>query len=48
MIIIFAILAFILLFGMIGDKEQKNRDNYTKCFIALVIGIVALYMVAWG
>lgn len=48
MVIIFAILAFILFAGMIGDKEQKNRDNYTKAFIAVIIGITALYMVAWG
>lgn len=48
MVCIFAVVAFIMLCGMIGDKEQKNRDNYTKVFIALIIGIVALYMVAWG
>lgn len=43
--IFLAILAIILLFGMIGDKGQKNRDSYTKGFIVTIIGIVALHVI---
>lgn len=45
MILFFAILAFILFCGMIGDKEAGNRKNFTYGFIAVIAGIVALYMV---
>lgn len=33
-----------LLFGMgaIGDKEQGNRNNYTKICIACIIGIILM------
>lgn len=39
-----AILAVILLFGMIADKEQHNRNNYTYGFIATIVGIIVLYL----
>lgn len=42
MTVFLAIIAVILLFGMIGDKEQKNRDNYTKAFVADLVTIVIL------
>jgi hypothetical protein len=33
-----------LLFGMgvIGDKEQENRNNYTKICIVCIIGIILM------
>lgn len=37
--ILLAILAIILFLGMIGDKIQENRNNYTKGFIATVFAI---------
>ena len=43
--ILFAILALIMFFGMVGDKEQKNRDNFTVAFVALVVCIMAM---KWG
>ena len=42
MTVFLAIIAVILLFGMIGDKEQKNRDNYTMAFVANLAAIVIL------
>ena len=45
MTIFFAVLAVILLFGMIGDKNEKNRRNFTYGFIAVVIGITILYFI---
>ena len=48
MIIFLAILAFILLFGMMGDKEQQNRNNFTYAFIVVIIAILAMYVIAWG
>ena len=43
--VFFAILAVILLVGMIGDKEQQNRNKYTMGFLSTIIGIVALYVI---
>ena len=43
--VFFAILAVILLVGMIGDKEQQNRNNYTMGFLSTIIGLVALYVI---
>lgn len=43
--IFLAILAVILLWGMIGDKVQQNRNNFTKGFIATIIGIVVLCVI---
>ena len=45
MVVFLAIVSFILLAGMIGDKEQKNRDNFTMAFVAVVAAIVVVYMV---
>lgn len=42
MTVFLALLAVVLLFGMIGDKEQENRNNYTKAFIADLAAIVIL------
>jgi len=42
MVVFLAILAVFLLFGMVGDKLQQNRNNFTKGFIATIIGIVVL------
>ncbi|WP_299052563.1 hypothetical protein [uncultured Eubacterium sp.] len=40
------VLLFMLacLFGMgvIGDKEQENRNNYTKICIVCIIGIILM------
>lgn len=42
--IFLAILAFILFWGMIGDKFQENRNNYTKGFMVCVIAMVILQL----
>ena len=42
--IFLAIVAIILFFGMIGDKIQENRNNYTKGFIVCVIAMVILHL----
>lgn len=42
--IFFAILAFILFWGMIGDKIQENRNNYTMAFAVCVIAMVILQL----
>ena len=41
--IFFAVLAFILMLGMIGDKNPDDRWNYTIGFIITVVAIVVLY-----
>lgn len=38
-LILFSLMAVILLFGMIGDKDANNRKNFTYGFVALVIVI---------
>ena len=43
--ILLSILDIILLFGMIGDKIQHNRNNFTYAFIATVIGIIVLCVI---
>ena len=40
--IFLGILACILLFGMIGDKEEGNRNNFTTGFVAVILAIVAI------
>lgn len=45
MVVFLAIVAFILLAGMIGEKEQKNRDNLTMAFMTVIAAIVVVYMV---
>lgn len=39
----YAIIAVVLLFGMIGDKNMDSRKNYTIGFVASVAAIVALH-----
>ena len=43
--IFLGILAVILLLGMIGDKEQQNRNNYTQGFIIVIFAIVAMNVI---
>lgn len=40
-----AVLAVINLLLMIGDGEQKNRDNYTYGFMVTVAGLVAVHLI---
>jgi len=42
MTVFLSVVALILLFGMIGDKVQKNRDNYTMAFVADLVAIIVL------
>ncbi len=42
--IFLAILAFILFWGMIGDKIQENRNNYTMGFAVCVAAMVLLQL----
>lgn len=39
---IFLILAILFGMGAIGDELQQNRNNYTKLFIACVIGVILI------
>jgi len=43
--IFLCIIAVILLFGMIGDKERQNRINFTYAFLAVILAIVALNVI---
>ena len=43
--IFFVILAVLLLFGMVGDDIQQNRNNFTWAFIVTIICIVVLHIV---
>lgn len=43
--IFFAILAIILLFGMIGDSEEINRINYTNAFSFVIVAIIAINVI---
>ena len=36
------IIAGILLMGMIGDRDARNRKNFTWAFIAVIVAVVAL------
>lgn len=40
--IFFAVLAVILLIGMLAESDRDSRRNFTYGFIATIIGIVAL------
>lgn len=35
-------LALLFGLGVIGDKEQENRNNYTKICIVCIIGIILM------
>lgn len=41
-LILFSLMAVILFFGMVGDKDANNRKNFTYGFVALVIAILAI------
>lgn len=43
MTIFFAVMAVILLLGMIADKDEKNRRNFMYSFITTVIALTILY-----
>ena len=43
--IFLAILAVILLFGMIGDKEEQNRINFTWGFMIVILAIAAINLI---
>jgi hypothetical protein len=43
--IFLGILALIFAVGMIGDKEQGNRNNFTFAFVACVVAIVAINII---
>lgn len=43
--ILFAIMAVIFFFGMIGDKDKDERKRYTYAFITVVFGICFLYAI---
>lgn len=43
--IFLAVLAVILLFGMIGDKEEQNRINFTYGFIVVIVAIMAINVI---
>lgn len=45
MTIFLALLAFILLFGMIGDRDNERIKNFTYGFVTTIAGIVVLYMI---
>lgn len=40
--ILLFMLALLFGLGVIGDKEQKNRNNYTKICIVCIIGIILM------
>lgn len=40
--IFLAIIALLLLWGMIGDRNTDNRHNYTLGFIACVAGVILI------
>ena len=35
-------LALLFGLGVIGDREQENRNNYTKICIVCIIGIILM------
>lgn len=39
------ILAVIFLIEMIGDKEELNKNNCTKGFIVVILGIISINVV---
>jgi hypothetical protein len=43
--IFLGILALIFAVGMIGDKEQGNRNNFTFAFVACVVAIAAINII---
>lgn len=36
------LMAFVFGFGAIGDKEQRNRNNYTLICIACILAIAII------
>lgn len=36
------LMAVVFGFGAIGDKEQRNRNNYTKICIACILAIAIM------
>lgn len=36
------LMAVVFGFGAIGDKEQRNRNNYTKICIACILAIAII------
>ena len=40
--ILLFMLALLFGLGVIGDKEQKNRNNYTKICIVCIVGIILM------
>lgn len=42
LVILLMLIAFILFAGMMGDKEQANRNNYTQAFCVVVAAVVLL------
>lgn len=44
LIAVFCVIAVILLFGMIGDKDAENRKNFTLAFCTLVAAITLVVL----
>ena len=42
LVILLMLVALILFLGMMGDKEQANRNNYTQAFCVVVAEVVLL------
>lgn len=42
LVILLMFVAFILFVGMMGDKEQANRNNYAQAFCVTVAAVVLL------
>lgn len=40
--ILLFMLALLFGLGVIGDREQENRNNYTKICIVCIIGIILM------
>lgn len=36
------LMAVVFGFGAIGDKEQRNRNNYTKICIVCILAVAAI------
>lgn len=44
LIIYMCVVSTFLLFGMVGDREEKNRRNYTYAFCTCIIAMAVLAM----
>ena len=44
LVILLMLVGLILFIGMMGDKEQANRNNYTQAF-CVVVAAVALLLI---